>query len=359
MEEFSLPYKDLGIDDNVLQNAGIAQYTIDIGSNKDNVLKALSYQSTTGCFIYRRSIAKKVFGTDSPEEIQKFIGGGTGNWKKFESAASMCASNDVAIVSGLDDMWLAEKNTRNDEWLVDGKLNISTEKEDFLEIAKFFAENKFTNNTMNWTEEWYKGINGSSEKPVLGYFGPVWFINYCIEPTSRSFNDYNNQYFEGTYGDWAVCLPPVSFHWGGSYIFVNKNISKQKIPAVRELVNWMVLDTSNYGLMNQLANGILNGPAGIDGASPAMLWVKDSVPSNTVMKKSNGVLDFIGGQDMYPYYKKANNMPTGKNNTYYDEDINYLWMDQVYQYCYNNKSLKQAIADFKMAVADNLGISEY
>ena len=139
MEEFSLPYKDLGIDDKVLQNAGIAQYTIDIGSNKDNVLKALSYQSTTGCFIYRRSIAKKVFGTDSPEEIQKFIGGGTGNWKKFESAASMCASNDVAIVSGLDDMWLAEKNTRNDEWLVDGKLNISTEKEDFLEIAKFFV----------------------------------------------------------------------------------------------------------------------------------------------------------------------------------------------------------------------------
>ena len=221
-------------------------------------------------------------------------------------------------------------------------------------MAKQYIQNDYTNHSISWQDSWFTDMQGCGPRPVLGYFGPVWFVNYSLGLNCGGYT-----FGEGTYGDWAVCLPPVSFHWGGSFIFVNKNISKQKIPAVRELVNWMVLDTSNYGLMNQLANGILNGPAGIDGASPAMLGAKDSVPSNTVMKKSNGVLDFIGGQDMYPYYEKANNMPTGKNNTYYDEDINYLWMDQVYQYCYNNKSLKQAIADFKMAVADNLGISEY
>ena len=48
------------------------QYTKDIAS-VDGKLKAVSWQATPGLFAYRRSIAKKVLGTDDPEAVQEKV----------------------------------------------------------------------------------------------------------------------------------------------------------------------------------------------------------------------------------------------------------------------------------------------
>ena len=81
-----LPYKDLGIDvDKLLKEAEIAPYTVDIGTNPDGELVGLGYQATGGAFIYRRSIAKDVWGTDDPAVIKDKIGPG---WDKFFEAAA-------------------------------------------------------------------------------------------------------------------------------------------------------------------------------------------------------------------------------------------------------------------------------
>lgn len=70
--QYAMPYADLGIDvEAALKEADIAQYTVDIGTNTDGKLVALGYQATGGAFIYRRSIAKDVWGTDDPVEIAK------------------------------------------------------------------------------------------------------------------------------------------------------------------------------------------------------------------------------------------------------------------------------------------------
>ncbi|MDF2845005.1 MAG: putative secreted protein [Herbinix sp.] len=75
--QYAATYKDLGIDvDKLLKEADIAQYTVDIGSNTDGNLVGLGYQATGGAFIYRRSIAKDVWGTDDPAVIKEKIGPG-------------------------------------------------------------------------------------------------------------------------------------------------------------------------------------------------------------------------------------------------------------------------------------------
>ena len=52
--QYALPYEDLGIDvDAKLEEAGIAQYTVDIGTNTDGKLVGLGFQATGGAFIYR------------------------------------------------------------------------------------------------------------------------------------------------------------------------------------------------------------------------------------------------------------------------------------------------------------------
>ena len=72
---FAAPYKDLGINvDAKLKEADIAPYTVDIGTNGSGDLVGLGYQATGGAFIYRRSIAKAVWGTDDPAFVTSKVG---------------------------------------------------------------------------------------------------------------------------------------------------------------------------------------------------------------------------------------------------------------------------------------------
>ncbi|MCL1963660.1 MAG: carbohydrate ABC transporter substrate-binding protein, partial [Firmicutes bacterium] len=148
---------------------------------------------------------------------------------------------------------------------------------------------------------------------------------------------------EGTYGDWAVCEPPIGFFWGGTWLIANKDSEKKE--AVAELVNWITLQADEEGLQYYWANGTLE-----EGGT------KDTVASGVVMAISNGELDFLGGQNMFDVFVPANQFANGKNLTQYDEIINSMWRDQVRQYAAGNISRDEAIAAFKQAVSDTLGI---
>ncbi len=113
-----------------------------------------------------------------------------------------------------------------------------------------------------------------------------------------------------------------------------------------KVIEWITLDSSNSGLQYMWANGTMNGPGG----------TKDCVASGTVMNKSNGKLDFLGGQNMFDAFVPANKFANGKNLTQYDETINQYWRDQVRAYAAGQKSKAQAIQDFKQNVADNLDV---
>ena len=120
MSEFAAPYKDFGIKiDKAIKDADIASYTVDIGSNEKGQVVGLGYQATGGCFIYNRTVAKKVFGSDDPKTVQAAIGGGSQSWNKFWDAAKKCADNGVAIVSGDGDIWHAIENSSDKGWIVD------------------------------------------------------------------------------------------------------------------------------------------------------------------------------------------------------------------------------------------------
>ena len=335
--KYVAPYKDLGIDvDAATKAAEIAQYTIDIGTNPDGDLVGLGYQATGGAFIYRRSIAKDAFGSEEPADVQKEIGPG---WDKFFEAAEKLKAKGYGIVSGDGDMWHAVENSSDKGWVVDGKLVIDPKREEFLDFSKKLKDNNYHNDTQDWTDNWYADMAGTGEKQILGFFGPAWLINYVMAGNSGG-----EKPGEGTYGDWAVCEPPVGFFWGGTWVLGTKDSDKKE--AVGQIIEWITLNTDEDGLQYMWANGTMNGEGG----------TKDTVASNVVMKKSNGELDFLGGQNMFDVFVPANENATGKNLTPYDEDINSLWRDQVRQYTAGEKSREDAIKDFKQAVADKLDI---
>jgi len=336
--QFAAPYKDLGIEvDKLLDEADIAQYTVDIGTNSNGELVGLGYQATGGAFIYRRSIAEDVWGTDDPAVIKDKVGPG---WDKFFTAAEQLRKKGYGIVSGDGDIWHPIEGASEKGWVVDGKLYIDPDREKFLDMAMKLKENDYHNDTRDWTDAWFADMKDAGEKPIFGFFGPAWLINYVMAGNSGG-----SKPGEGTYGDWAVCEPPVGFFWGGTWVLGNKD-SKVK-DAVGEVIEWITLDSSNTGLQYYWANGTLYGPGG----------TKDTVASGTVMEKSDGRLDFLGGQNMFDVFVPAGKFATGKNKHQYDETINIYWRDQVREYTAGNKSRSEAIASFKQQVKDNLDIA--
>ncbi|PWV95924.1 ABC-type glycerol-3-phosphate transport system substrate-binding protein [Paenibacillus cellulosilyticus] len=332
--DYAANYADLGLTDQMVTDAGIAQYSVDIGS-KEGQLKALGYQATGGGFIYRRSIAKDVFGTDDPAAIKNEVGPG---WDKYFEAADKLKAKGYAIVSGDGDIWHPIENSSDTGWVVDGKLHIDPKREQFLDFSKKLTDNGYSNGTQDWQEAWYADMSGAGAKPVFGFFGPAWLINYVM-----------NGQVKDTNGDWAVTEPPTGFFWGGTWLLANKEATKDeaKKQAVADFIKWVTLDTSETGLQYYWANGTMKeGEQG----------TKDSVASSVVMSKSNGEVPLLGGQNMFDAFVPANANASGKNLTQYDESINLIWRDQVRAYATGGKSREDALKDFKQTVKDQLGI---
>ncbi len=335
---YAAPYEDLGIDPGKVKESEIAQYAVDIGTNTEGKVVGLGYQATGGAFIYRRSIAKDTWGTDDPKEVAAKIGAGTGSWDQFYKAAEELKTKGYGIVSGDGDIWHAVENSSDQGWIVDGKLNIDPKREAFLDLSKQLKDNGYHNDTQDWQDAWFADMKGEGAKPVLGFFGPAWLINYTMAP-----NCGGAAVGEGTFGDWAVCDSPIGFFWGGTWVLGNKDTAHKE--AVADILEWITLDSSETGLQYMWANGTMN-EAG----------TKDAVASGTVMAKSDGSVEFLGGQNMFEVFVPANQFANGTNLTQYDETINTFWRGQVREYTAGNKSREQALADFKQQVADNLDI---
>ena len=331
--QYAATYKSLGIDvDKLIKEADIAQYTIDIGSRKGELV-GLGYQATGGAFIYNRSVAKDAFGSDDPAVVAERIGAGTQSWDKFFEAAAELRKKGYAIVSGDGDIWHAIENSSDKGWIVDGKLYIDPKREAFLDLSKKLKDNDYHNDTQDWQEGWYADMKEAGAKKVLGFYGPAWLINYVMAGNSGD-----------TYGDWGVCASNVGFFWGGTWVLANKDTTKKDIVA--KIITWITLDSSETGLQYFWANGTLNGEGG----------TKDTVASGAVMAKSDGKLDFLNNQNMFEAFVPANKYANGKNLTQYDETINTYWRDQVRQYTAGAKTREQAIADFKTQVKENLDV---
>ena len=339
--KYAAPYEDLGIDVAAdIAAADIAQYSVDIGTRPDDgKVVALGYQATGGAFIYRRSIAKDVFGTDDPAVVAEAIGAGSGNWDKFWEAADQLKAKGYGIISGDGDLWHAVENSSDTGWIVDGKLNIDPKREEFLDLSKKLKDNGYHNDTQDWTDAWYADMKGEGAQGIFGFFGPAWLINYTLAP-----NCGGAAVGEGTYGDWAVCAPPVGFFWGGTWLLANNDSPNKE--AVGEIIHWITLNCTEEGLQYMWANGTLNGEGG----------TKDCVASGTVMAISNGELDFLGGQNMFDAFVPANQYANGKCLTQYDETINSYWRDAVRQYTAGSMARDEAIQFFKQQVADNLDV---
>ena len=342
MAKFAATYKELGIDvDAKIKEADIAKYTIEVGSRGGDLV-ALGYQATGCAMIYNAEVAKDTFGTDDPAKIEEIVGAGSGKWDKFFEAAAKLKEKGYAAVSGASDIWNACEKSADTAWIVNGELNIDPKRAEYLDIAKKLKDNGWSNDAASWGEAWYADMKGEGAQKVFAFFGPAWLINYVMIGNSGG-----NKAGEGTFGQWRVCAPPVGFFWGGTWVLGSKDTKVKE--GVAELITWITLDSSDTGLQYLWANGSVDWDN-----DPETATAKDTVASATVMAKSNGELDFCGGQNIFPAFIEGNKYASAKAMTQYDETINGYFTDAANQYALGNTDRDGAIEAFKTAVSENL-----
>ena len=337
--QYAATYEDLlGADVmNRIKEAGIADYSVNLGTNADGKLVALAYQSTVGAFIYRRSIAKEVFGSDDPATVETAIGAGTQSWDKFLEAAETLKGKGYAIVSGLDDLYQVSDKACKTPWVVDGKFNIDKERTAYIDLAEKVITNDYSNDTASWGTDWYADMSDENERKVFGWFGPCWMINYVIAGQCKD---------KATFGDYAVCKPNLGFWWGGSWLFANAQVldDADKKEFCAKFIEWVTLDTSETGLPYNFANGTYDWTS-----------AKDTVSSSVVLAKSYGTMDFLSGQDPFTIFIDAASSTTSSGVCWADADMNAFFTEKVSEYAHGKIS-KDELMEQLSRKAEELGI---
>lgn len=338
-QEFALPYEELFGEpvQPLVDAAEIAAFIQEAGTNPAGQLVGLGFQSTGSAFIYRRDLAEQIWGTDDPDYVATKIGPG---WDQFLVAAQEASDAGIAILSGEGDAWQAIRQSPN-PWIVDGRLVIDAQRLSYLDVGYQLFSNNFTNKTGAWGPQWNADMRGEVDeetegpvRPVLGYLGPAWLINYVIAGNSGD-----------TFGDWAITTPPTPFAWGGTWSMVNANGNPDVRGGVAELIKWITLDTSDDGFQFLFANQLMPGAG-----------AKDAVASGVVMARSDGTLDFLGGQDMFDVFIPAGVYGTATGWGPHDRYINDLFNEFAESYFLGDRTREEAIDEFKQTIQDVLGI---
>ena len=345
---YACTYEDLGIDvEQKIKDARIAPYVADV-TRRDGKVTGLSYEGYGCAFIYNREVAKDVFGDDMPETVEAAIGS---DWESFFAAAEKCKEKGYAIVSGPNDIWRAVENSADQGWIVDGKLYIDPKREAFLDYAMKLVSNDFTNENGQWSEGWFADMEETGSKKVLGFYGPSWFVNYTLKDhCGYRVDDNGNVISLGTYGQWCACRPNVASFWDGVWLVANKNVMENETlkAGVRELIEYVTLDTSTTGFQYLWANDFFEGKYAYSSSTAK----KVAVPSAVVMECSDGKIEILRDQDAFPVFLDVDAKVRGDNLSEYDEIINMYWLDAVSGYTGGDYTREEAIQWFKDALRE-------
>lgn len=312
---YTMSVKDLGITDAELANQ--YKYTQDIVTDSNGVLKGVSWQGCPGVLIYNRDIAKDVFGTDDPAEVQKKVS----DWATFEKTAEEVKAKGYAMVSGFDDTYRVFSNNVSSPWVVDGKIVIDDAIMDWVEQTKNFTDKGYNNKSTLWDDAWNQGFY--PEGKVFCYFGPAWFIDFSMA-TDKDGSIAKN-------GGWAATEGPQGFFWGGTWICAATGTDNPTLVAdiMRQL-------TTNEDIMKEIVekkNDFVNN-------KPAM----------EAMAKTDYKSNPLGGQNPLPMFCAGAEKVDLSNLSSYDQGCNEEFQAAMKDYFNGNATLEEAIANFKKKI---------
>ena len=266
--DYTMPIKDLGITDADLSKQ--YQYTKDVVTDSDGVLKGLSWQGCPGVLFYNRAAAKEVFGTDDPSEVQKYVK----DWDTFNKTAATLKDAGYSIMSTVNDSYRVYSNNVSSPWVVDGKINIDDNIMNWVDDSKELVDAEETNTYELWSDDWSKGFY--PEGKVFCYFGPAWLVNFSMAADTEG--------SIGNEGGWGATEGPQGFFWGGTWICAatgtdNTELIKDIMLTMTtddEVMKEIVVDdddfVNNQDVMNEMAEDTSYSSKILGGQNPIGIY---------------------------------------------------------------------------------------
>ena len=296
-------------------------YTVQAATDKEGVIKGVSFQCCPSALIYRRSIAEDVFGVSEPDEVQPFVN----SWEKFNKAADDAKAKGYYMTACFAETYRAFSNNVEIPWVdEDNRLQFDPQIEAWIDQTDEFVSKGETLTSGIWDEE--KNVQMFKDGKTMCFFGPAWYFNFCMGNAQDP--------EKGCYGDWAICEGPAAHFWGGTWLLAPAGTDNPLLAA--DIMNTFINDeevcTSLISEESQFTNN----------QKVNMTFAEDPEYGNAFLGGQNDVALFAGMADDIVW----------QNHTIYDQLLNEGLQTNLQEYYKGQVDKETALENFYKFVAE-------
>lgn len=250
-------------------------FTKTVASDQNGVMRASTWQACPGVLVYRRDIAKEVFGTDDPVEIGKK----TADWATMKATAEELKAKGYYTFSSYADTFRTYSNNMAQEWVTaENPTTVKVDQilMDWVTDSKEWLDAGYFDPTVKgqWNSDWYTAMGSNSK--VFAFLFPAWGIDTQMKPN-----------WDGEAGAWAVTNAPLSYNWGGTFVLAAEGTDNPQ--HVKDIILALTGNKDNLTKITKEYSDFTNAKSVMETAA-----TDDSFAS-----------DFLGGQNPYGYFSDS------------------------------------------------------
>ena len=313
--DVAMPLKDLGIDPK--KDLGDQyDFTKTTASDSDGVQRGSTWQCCPGLLVYRRDIAKDVFGTDDPDAVAEKVK----DWDTMKITAQELKEKGYYTFASYADTFRLYGNSIDESWVAPGDTKIKVDQKimDWVNTSKEWLDAGY----LKWNDDWNKAM--SSQSKVFAFLFPAWGIDFTLKPN-----------WDGEDGQWAVTNPPQEYNWGGSYIHAATGTDNPQ--HAKDIILALTGDKDNLLTISKDYSDFTNTKTGMQEAAN---------------DDANYSSEFLGGQNAFKYFAPvAENIKIAPLSSY-DQGCVELIQNSFSDYLQGKVTFDKAKENFETAIKE-------
>lgn len=319
--DVAMPLTDLGINPET-DLADQYAFTRVTASDANGVQRGSTWQCCPGLLVYRRDIAKDVFGTDDPEAVGEKVK----DWDTMKAAAEELSAKGYFTFASYADTFRLYGNSIAEPWVKPGESVIRVDPKimDWINDSKEWLDAGYLDKTVKgqWNADWNQAMGSASK--VFAFLFPAWGIDFTLKPN-----------WDGETGMWGVTNPPQEYNWGGSYVHACTGTDNPQ--HVKDIILAVTANKENLLKISRDFSDFTNTRTSMQEAA------KDD---------ANFSSEFLGGQNAFKYFAPvAENIVIAPLSSY-DQGCVELIQNSFSDYLQGQVDFDKAKANFETAILE-------
>jgi len=319
--DVAMPLKNLGIDPET-DLADQYAFTKVTASDVNGVQRGSTWQCCPGLLVYRRDIAKDVFGTDDPETVGEKVK----DWDTMKVTAGELKAKGYFTFASYADTFRLYGNSIAEPWVKPGENIIYVDQQimNWVNDSKEWLDAGYLDKTVKgqWNADWNQAMGSSSK--VFAFLFPAWGIDFTLKPN-----------WDGEMGMWGVTNPPQEYNWGGSY--VHACVGTDNPQHVKEIILAVTANKENLLKISKDFSDFTNTQTSMQQAA------KDD---------ENFSSEFLGGQNAFKYFAPVAENIVMAPLSPYDQGCVELIQNNFSDYLQGQVDFDKAKANFETAILE-------